>query len=108
PEPASAGPARPALAPPPAAPAYASGDGANGGVTAIAESGELRNLSPAVRKLMRENNVAADELARVAGSGIAGRVTRDDLLEYLQNRAAAPAARPSGAPAMAPAREAAP
>lgn len=68
---------------------------------------EPRNLSPAVRKIMRERNVAADEVASISGSGVAGRVTRDDLLEYLKQRgsAPAPAAAPSGpsAPSKAPA-----
>ena len=47
---------------------------------------DRRNLSPAVRKIMREQDVAAEELARIRGSGLAGRVTRDDLLEYLKTR----------------------
>ena len=63
------------------------GDGSNGGAgDAIAE----RNLSPAVRKLMRENNVRLEELGRIQGSGVAGRVTRDDLIDYLKSRTALP------------------
>src|SRR6185436_17022062 len=54
-----------------------------------------RNLSPAVRKIMRDENVSAQEIASIPGSGIAGRVTRDDLLEYLKRRTQ----RPSGVPA---------
>ena len=60
-----------------------------------------RNLSPAVRKLIREHNLNVAELSRIRGSGIAGRVTRDDLLEYLQSRGAAAAAAPA-VPAPAP------
>src|SRR5206468_8442573 len=45
----------------------------------------------AVRKIMREQNVSMAELAAIAGSGLAGRVTRDDLLDYLKRRGAAPA-----------------
>src|SRR5262245_22205178 len=41
---------------------------------------ETRNLSPAVRKIMREQGVRAEELGMIRGSGIAGRVTRDDLI----------------------------
>ena len=59
----------------------------------------MRNLSPAVRKLMREHNLEAAELARVPGTGIAGRVTRDDLLGYLNDRGGAPAAAPIAAAA---------
>ena len=59
--------------------------------------------------------MSPDELASLHGSGIAGRVTRDDLLEYLQSRtvrapapAAAPARPATPAAAPAPARTAAP
>ncbi len=99
-----------AAAPPPAdaAPvAVAAAPVANGG-GAIAGVNE-RNLSPAVRKLVRERNVSAAELASIAGSGVAGRVTRDDLLDYLGRRGAAPAAAaPAAAAAMAPAAVSAP
>ena len=54
------------------------------------ESSDGRNLSPAVRKIMREQNVSMAELANVAGSGVGARVTRDDLLDYLKHRTAAP------------------
>ena len=58
-----------------------------------------RNLSPAVRKIMREQGVALDEVGAIRGSGIAGRVTRDDLLGYLSQRVARPAV--ASAPAFA-------
>ena len=66
-----------------------------------------RNLSPAVRKIMREQNVSLAEVNSIRGSGIAGRVTRDDLLDWLKTRTSAPAAAAAAAPAMAPARAAA-
>ncbi|MBI1798503.1 MAG: 2-oxo acid dehydrogenase subunit E2 [Candidatus Eisenbacteria bacterium] len=65
--------------------AYSGGNGAN---VTPAE----RNLSPSVRRIMREQNVGLDEVTAIRGSGVAGRVTRDDLLEYLQSRATRPAA----------------
>jgi 2-oxoglutarate dehydrogenase complex dihydrolipoamide succinyltransferase (E2) component len=87
-----------ATATPPAPPQVAPLSG-NGG-----SSVEERNLSPAVRKMMRENNLATEELAAIRGSGVAGRVTRDDLMQYLQTRGARPAAAaPAYAPAPAPA-----
>jgi 2-oxoglutarate dehydrogenase E2 component (dihydrolipoamide succinyltransferase) len=94
-----------AVATPPAAQA------ANGSAQTI-ESGEGRNLSPAVRKLMREQNVSMAELAGIAGSGVGARVTRDDLLDYLKRRTSAPAsaaaaAAPAAARAAAPAAPAA-
>jgi len=90
-----------ATAAPPVARSPASPASGNGG-TALEEQ---RNLSPAVRKIMRENDVRPEEVAAIQGSGVAGRVTRDDLLEYLQSRALRPAA---AAPAPAPAVAGAP
>ncbi len=71
------------------------------GSTQPTESGEGRNLSPAVRKIMREQNVGMAELAAIAGSGVDARVTRDDLLDYLKRRTSAPAAPAVAAPAVA-------
>jgi pyruvate dehydrogenase E2 component (dihydrolipoamide acetyltransferase) len=45
--------------------------------------------SPLVRKLAREHNV---DLARVSGSGTGGRVTKQDVLDFVEQRSAAPAA----------------
>ncbi len=97
--------ALPATPAPPAAPApVMAGNGARGdGVTLT----EARNLSPAVRKIMREQSVSMGEVAAIRGSGVAGRVTRDDLLEYLGSRAGRPAAAAT-APAMVPPTPAAP
>ncbi|MBI5709048.1 MAG: E3 binding domain-containing protein, partial [Candidatus Eisenbacteria bacterium] len=68
------------------APATAGADHGNGG----GEPGGPRRLSPAVRKIMREQEVSPREVDAIRGSGIAGRVTRDDLLEYLATRGAQP------------------
>ena len=66
------------------------------------------HLTPAVRMLVREHGVDLDE---VQGTGIAGRITKKDVLEHVQRRdaaarsgaaaSAAPAA-PDAAPAPAP------
>lgn len=97
-----------AVAAPPAAPAVPAAPATNGAAAHANESAEGRNLSPAVRKLMREHNVAMAEIDGIRGSGVAGRVTRDDLMAYLKQRTAAPAAAaavaaPVAAPAAAPA-----
>ena len=47
--------------------------------------------SPLVRSIAKEENIAVQELDSVAGSGKDGRVTKDDVLNYLQNREKAPA-----------------
>lgn len=52
-------------------------------------------LSPAVRRLAREHNL---DVSRVAGTGIGGRVTRNDVLRYLETASAsAPADTPVSA-----------
>jgi 2-oxoglutarate dehydrogenase complex dihydrolipoamide succinyltransferase (E2) component len=67
-----------------------------------ADSESNRNLSPAVRKILRENQVATEELSRIQGSGVGGRVTRDDLLDYLDRRGAPSTATATMAPPAAP------
>ena len=57
-----------------------------------------QRLSPAVRRLAREHNV---DLSLVNGSGLGGRITRDDVLSHLETREMATAALPA-APATEP------
>ena len=45
-----------------------------------------RRLSPAVRRLAREHNL---DLSLIAGTGLGGRITRDDVLNHLETRGAA-------------------
>ena len=57
--------------------------------------GERPRSSPLVRKIAKENNV---DLGQVPGTGSAGRITKDDILGYLEHpkpAAPAPAAAPS-------------
>jgi 2-oxoisovalerate dehydrogenase E2 component (dihydrolipoyl transacylase) len=58
------------------------------------------HLTPAVRMLVREHGV---DLGELSGSGLGGRVTKKDVLEYVQRRDAGqvPARAPSGVPAPA-------
>jgi len=68
---------------------------------AVAEEGEAdalrRRSSPLVRRIAAEHGV---DLARVPGTGIHGRVTKADILGYIEQQAHAPA------PAAAPSRRA--
>ena len=61
--------------------------------------------SPLVRKIAKENNI---DVAQVQGTGISGRVTKNDILEFLQQppkpAAAQPAAAQQPAAASAPAQ----
>jgi len=68
-------------------------------------SGERARLSPAVRKLAAEHGIDA---AALRGSGMGGRVTRDDVLAAVETGQALPAAplAPAAAQAPAPAKPA--
>jgi pyruvate dehydrogenase E2 component (dihydrolipoamide acetyltransferase) len=88
--PAPASAKKEALAPPPAPPATAREDD---------EDSDVRS-SPLVRKLARENDV---DLARVSGTGTGGRVTKQDVLDFVEHRKAAPDAAPASRQASAPA-----
>lgn len=74
---------------------------------AVAESviPEGARLSPAVRRILKENPV---DLNQVQGSGKGGRVTKCDLLSYLKNASAVPAAPVVQAPVQAPVQPATP
>ena len=76
-------------------------------------AGEYKGpVTPAVRRLAREHGI---DLALVAGTGHAGRVTREDVLRFVEQGGAQAAGQPSGvstaappAPAASPAPAAAP
>lgn len=56
-----------------------------------------RFYSPLVKSIAKEENIGIDELETIAGSGKDGRVTKNDILNYLPNRnknGAAPAVKP--------------
>ena len=71
-------PATPAQAAPPATPS-------------LSTDGRQR-LSPAVRRLAREHSV---DLSRIQGTGLGGRITRNDVLRYLETAPAPQAAPPA-------------
>ena len=77
----------------PAAEDTSGGNGQSGGY----------HVTPAVRMLVREHGV---DLSQIIGSGIGGRITKKDVLEYVQRRDAGagtsvPASTPIGVPASA-------
>ncbi len=47
--------------------------------------------SPLVKSIAKKENVSIEELKSISGSGKDGRVTKDDILSYLENRSAKPA-----------------
>ncbi len=112
PAPASAPVAEPAPAaapaPAPVAPAPAPVAPAPAAASAVASDNRL--LSPVVRRLVNEHAIDVDQLT---GTGPGGRITREDVLDFIDSHASAPVpsapvpAAPS-APAPAPAPSAAP
>jgi pyruvate dehydrogenase E2 component (dihydrolipoamide acetyltransferase) len=119
PPPAPAAAAPPRQAPPAPAPAPAparaaaeaasprTGDAIAGNGSESAEERLRRRSTPLVRKMAAEHNL---DLSAIPGTGLAGRVTKNDILTYIEGAPAAapspPAARPS-APEPAAARPAA-
>jgi len=65
----------------------------------VAAEAEHVRSSPLVRKIARENNVS---LGAVAGTGAGGRVTKDDILGYIEKRGAGSAPAVPAAAAAAP------
>src|ERR1022692_2925524 len=68
------------------------------------EASDVRS-SPLVRKLAREHSV---DLARVGGTGTGGRVTKQDVLDFVEHRTATPVEAPAPRQASAPAAAAIP
>ena len=64
-----------------------------------------QRLSPAVRRLAREHSVDPNQ---VRGTGLGGRITRNDVLRYLESRPAPAVATQPAAPAPSPAAAPAP
>jgi pyruvate dehydrogenase E2 component (dihydrolipoamide acetyltransferase) len=56
--------------------------------------------SPLVRKIAQENNV---DISRIQGSGVSGRVTKNDILDFMQQPKPAATERPSAAQQPVPA-----
>jgi pyruvate dehydrogenase E2 component (dihydrolipoamide acetyltransferase) len=86
--PAVAGASRPPTAETPAEP------------TAHEESEEARS-SPLVRKIAREYGIS---LSQVSGTGLGGRITKQDIMQFVEQQSSAPASAPGPAaqPAAAP------
>ena len=110
---APAGGPQPGARPPapgqPPAPAREPAPARAGTAVAEAPSGDDQRVSPAVRKLLRENSL---DLSSIRGSGMGGRVTREDVLNHIEAGriaasagagAPAPQAAPGSAPGRAPA-----
>src|SRR5262252_8924968 len=87
----------PSQAPPPQPPAQAR---AMPAAAPTPEAVGKARSSPLVRNIAREHDVNLDE---IPGTGLGGRVTKDDILNFIEQRKGAPAAAPAVAPPPAPA-----
>jgi len=78
----------PAPAPPLAAPVHA----------AAKEEDEEARSSPLVRRIAREHGIS---LSQIAGTGLGGRITKQDIQSFIERQSAAPAAPSAQAPVAA-------
>jgi len=62
-------------------------------------SNDSRFYSPLVKSIAKEEGIDANELAKIPGTGKEGRVTKQDMLNYLDNRSQKTAAAPVNTPA---------
>lgn len=57
----------------------------------VSSTDEKKYYTPIVKSIARKEGVGQDELASIAGSGKNNRVTKKDILTYLEQRSSAPA-----------------
>ncbi len=98
----------------PAATSASNGNGqpaavAEAAVTMPADAGVIektgtsqRFYSPLVRNIAKEEQITMAELEQLEGSGLHGRVTKKDILAYVENRSTTTAPQPKPAPAATP------
>ena len=101
PAPAAPAPAAPApqAAPAPAAPAPAAAAPAQAAPAQPAASDDTLYVTPLVRRLASQQGI---DLATVTGTGVGGRIRKEDVLKAAEAKAQAPAAAAPAAPAPAP------
>jgi 2-oxoglutarate dehydrogenase E2 component (dihydrolipoamide succinyltransferase) len=66
--------------------AVASSNGSNGGSHGSEFKSSSRFYSPLVKNIAKEEQIAVAELETIAGTGAEGRVTKKDILNYVQHR----------------------
>ena len=86
--------AAPVAAAAPAAQAAAMVEDAKARVESVVSSGDGRFYSPLVKNIAKTEGVSQAELDAIAGSGQGGRVTKNDVLEFIEGRGQAKPAQP--------------
>jgi 2-oxoglutarate dehydrogenase E2 component (dihydrolipoamide succinyltransferase) len=77
----------------------------NGTATVLAEPAAGRFYSPLVLNIAREENISMTELETIPGTGKENRVTKKDIISYVQTRGSQPAPAPVAAQTTAPATQ---
>ncbi|WP_294263755.1 dihydrolipoamide acetyltransferase family protein [uncultured Chryseobacterium sp.] len=67
-------------------------------------SGDLY-LSPLVKSIAQQENISESELKSITGSGLEGRITKEDILAYVKNRSSQPASQATPVQQAAPAQQ---
>lgn len=100
---AASAPAETTVASPSTTPSAAPTSATAASPTNVVKSSEDRFYSPLVKTIAQKENISAAELAKIAGSGQDGRVTKKDVLAFLANRTsgASTTANQTSAPATA-------
>ncbi|MCZ6821260.1 MAG: E3 binding domain-containing protein, partial [Calditrichaeota bacterium] len=93
--------------PPPVQPRSVAAAPAVAAATARTNGTERRFYSPLVRRIARAEGVSDQDLTGIEGTGVGGRVTKKDILNYLDKRTGVPAAASAqpAAPAYTPATQ---
>jgi len=95
--------ATPSASQPSAAPAPAAAQTTTASVPpGTAEKPRGRFYSPLVLSIARKEGISMEELAQIPGTGLNGRVTKKDILHYLQQRKAGVAPQPTAQPTTTP------
>lgn len=81
----------------------------DGGSLDIPRTGNAgRFYSPLVRNIAKTENISVGELEAIPGSGVKGRVTKKDILSYIQNRHSSPTPSPQPTAKVQPTSQPAP
>ncbi|MDZ7772855.1 MAG: 2-oxoglutarate dehydrogenase, E2 component, dihydrolipoamide succinyltransferase [Balneolaceae bacterium] len=75
--------------------ASANGQPSGGGSEPQRIGSDGRFYSPLVRSIAREENISQEELERIEGSGKGGRVAKQDVMQYLEDRKAGKVQQPA-------------
>ncbi|OKL39858.1 dihydrolipoamide acetyltransferase family protein [Pontibacter flavimaris] len=105
---ATEAPATSAAAPEAASQQAAAASAPAGAVAKLDQPATGRFYSPLVLNIAREEGISMQELEYIPGTGKEGRVSKKDILEYVESRKNAPAAAPQAQAPAAPQPQAAP